>query len=416
MVCNPIAKATRPSLNETQKPIMTQPTADAVVIGGGVIGTSIAMHLAIRNAGKVTLIERGHLAGGPTGLSGAMIREHYLHPVLVRMAMESSAVFRNFADAVGGDAGFRRTGRLLLFPEHDLAAVLANVEMNRSLGVNIEMLTPAEAVQMVPQMDTSGIAVCAYEPEAGYADPVATTYAYADRARDHGAQVLTRTEVRGLTVSGGRITGVETTSGAIATPTVVVAAGSRSNQLAAQVGESLPVVPHRVQMAHFRRPPALESLRTIVIDHATGAYFREDSGLDTLAGGEGPGDLTEVRDPDSVPLNADHDMILSLWQRARMRFPDFDAATCRGGYSAIYDMTPDANPIIDSSRNVSGLYCAAGFSGHGFKLSPVVGRMAAELVLDGSSPDHPVEIFRASRFEEGEPLVAQHPYQGATHQ
>ena len=395
---------------------MTMATADVVVIGGGVIGTSIAMHLAIKGAGRVTLVERGHLAGGATGLSGAMVREHYLHPVLVKMAMESSAVFRNFADVVGGDSGFRTTGRLMLFPEHDRPAVLSNVEMNRSLGVNIEILSPSEAALLLPQMDTAGIAVCVYEPDAGYADPVATTYAYADRARAHGAQFLTRTPVKGLVVSGGRITGVETADGLVATEAVVVAAGSWSNRLAASVGESLPVVPHRVQMAHFRRPPALESLRTIVIDLATGAYFREDSGLGTLVGAEGPGDLAAMADPDAVPLNADHEMIASLWQRAQMRFPDFSAAICRGGYSALYDMTPDANPIMDRSRNVAGLFWAAGFSGHGFKLSPVVGRMMANLVLDGSSPDHPVERFRASRFEEGYPLVAEHPYFGASHQ
>ena len=133
-------------------------------------------------------------------------------------------------------------------------------------------------------------------------------------------------------------------------------------------------------------------------------------------GGEGPGDLTETEDPDAVPLNADNGMIAGLWRRARVRFPDFAAATCRGGYSALYDMTPDANPIIDSCRNVSGLYWAAGFSGHGFKLSPVVGRLVAQLVLDGSSTEHPVERFRASRFEEGDTLVAQYPYQGASHQ
>lgn len=211
---------------------MTQMTADAVVIGGGVIGTSIAMHLALRGAGRVILLERGHLAGGASGLSGAMVREHYLHPVLVRMAMESSAVFQNFADAVGGDAGFRRTGRLLLFPEHDSAAVRANVEMNRNLGVNIDILSPPEAVDMIPNLDPTGIDICAYEPEAGYADPVATTYAYANRARAHGAQIITETTVTGLTVSRGRITGVETASGAVATPTVVVAPGSLTNRLA----------------------------------------------------------------------------------------------------------------------------------------------------------------------------------------
>ena len=109
-------------------------------------------------------------------------------------------------------------------------------------------------------------------------------------------------------------------------------------------------------------------------------------------------------------------MIAGLWRRARVRFPDFAAAACRGGYSALYDMTPDANPIIDSCRNVSGLYWAAGFSGHGFKLSPVVGRLVAQLVLDGSSAEHPLERFRSSRFEEGDTLVAQYPYQGASHQ
>ena len=395
---------------------MTNLTADVVVVGGGVIGTSIAMHLAVMGAGRVILVERGHLAGGASGLSGAMIREHYLHPVLVRMAMESKAVFENFAEAVGGDAAFRQTGRLLLFPEHDEAAVRANVDMNRSLGVNIDILNPSEAVGMVPQLDVSGFAVCAYEPEAGYADPVSTTYAYAERARVHGAEIRTETSVTGLTVSGGRVTGVETTVGPISTGTVVVAAGSLTNRLAASVGESLPVVPNRVQMAHFRRPPALEWLQTIVIDHATGAYFRADAGLGTLVGGEGPGDLVEVGDADGVPLVADHGQIASLWRRAAERLPDFRAATCRGGYSAVYDMTPDANPILDGSRNVSGLYWAVGFSGHGFKLSPVVGSMMAELVLDGESSGHPVERFRAARFEEGDPLVAEHPYQGASHQ
>ena len=120
--------------------------------------------------------------------------------------------------------------------------------------------------------------------------------------------------------------------------------------------------------------------------------------------------------PDDIPRNADHDMIESLWRRATVRLPDFAAATCRGGYSAHYDMTPDANPIIDQSPSVAGLYRAAGFSGHGFKLSPVIGRMVAELVAHGGCSDHPVERFRLGRFDDGEPLLAEHPYQGTSHQ
>ncbi len=395
---------------------MTNLTADVVVVGGGAIGTSIAMHLALMDSGRVVLVEQGHLAGGASGLSGAMVREHYLHPVLVSMAMESRSIFHNFADVVGGDARFRQTGRLLLFPQHDEPAVHANVAMNRDLGVNIETLTPQDATRVVPQLDVEGIAVCAYEPEAGYADPVATTYAYAERARSLGAEVLTQTPVTGLVASGGRITAVETATGRIETGAVVVAAGSRTNRLVRHVAESLPIVPARVQMAHFGRPPALESLSTIVIDRATGAYFREDAGRGTLVGAEGPGDLVEVNNPDDIPLSADHEMIASLWRRARLRIPEFAAATCRGGYSAHYDMTPDANPILDQSTSVSGLFVAAGFSGHGFKLSPVIGRMVAELVLHGECKDHPVQRFRLGRFAEGEPLLAEHPYLGTSHQ
>lgn len=350
-------------------------TADIVVVGGGVIGTSTALHLALMGAGKVILVERGHLAGGASGLSGAMVREHYLHPVLVRMAMESRTIFENFAEVIGGDARYQQTGRLLLFPTHDEPAVQANVAMNRELGVNIETLAPSDATRIVPQLDTDGIALCAYEPDAGYADPVATTYAYADRARSLGVEVLTQTPVTGLVVSGGRMTAVETTTDRIDTGAVVVAAGSRTNRIVGPIAEQLPIVAARVQMAHFGRPPDLEAFRAIVIDRATGAYFREDAGRGTLVGAEGPGDLVDVDDPDHIPLNANHDMIDSLRRRATLRIPDFAAATCRGGYSAHYDMTPDANPILDQSPTVAGLFWAAGFSGHGFKLSPVIGRM-----------------------------------------
>ena len=220
---------------------MTFTTAD-VVVGGGVIGTSVAMHLARMGAGRVVLAERGHLAGGASGQSGAMVREHYLHPVLVRMAMESSNVFHNFADEIGGDAGFRRTGRLLLFAEGDLEAVEANVAMNRELGVDIEAVAPAEIARIVPNIDCSGVAIGAYEPASGFADPVATTYAYANRAQGRGAEILTQTAVTRLTASSGKVTGVETSRGVIESPVVVVATGPWCNRLAADVGEGCPLL------------------------------------------------------------------------------------------------------------------------------------------------------------------------------
>ena len=177
---------------------MSHRSANVVVIGGGVNGTSIAMHLARMGAGKVLLLEKGHLAGGATGRSGAMVREHYLHPTLVKMAMEASDIFHNFGDAVGGDARFIETGRLLLFGERDAAAVRANVAMNRALGVDIQILTPAEASEIVPQVCVDGVAVGAYEPNSGYADPMATTYAFAEQATNRGAEILTGCAVTGI--------------------------------------------------------------------------------------------------------------------------------------------------------------------------------------------------------------------------
>ena len=395
---------------------MANRTANVVVIGGGVNGASIAMHLSRMGAGKVVLVEKGHLASGASGRSGAMVREHYLHPTLVKMAMEASDIFHNFGDVIGGDARFIQTGRMLFFGERDADAAHANVEMNRELGVQIQTLNPSEVTEIVPQANLDGIALGVYEPNSGYADPMATTYAYADRARNHGAEIVTGCAVTGINVAGGQVTGVQTEDGLIETDAVVAAIGPWVNKLAAPMGEFLPVTPIRVQMVHLRRPPSLESLGVNVIDYTTGAYFRVDAGHSTLVGGENLNDLNEVVNPDAFGLNADHDTITRFWDRARLRFPDFDAATQRGGYGSLYDMTPDGNPILDKSQNIEGLYWATGFSGHGFKLSPVVGRMVAELVMHGDSSDHPIRDFRASRFDEGDLLEAEHPYVGRRHQ
>ena len=395
---------------------MTQRSADVVVIGGGVIGTSIAMHLGRMGAGRVLLVEKGHLASGASGRSGAMVREHYLHPVLVKMAMEASDIFHNFGDAVGGDARFTQTGRLLLFGENDEAAVRANVEMNRELGVEINTLTPSEILQVVPQVSLEGVTMGLYEPNSGHADPMATTFAFAEQARNCGAEILTGCAVMGIRVAGGRAVGVDTDDGPIEADAVVAATGPWVNRLAAPLGETLPITPIRVQMVHLRRPPTLESLSTNVIDYTTGGYYRVNDGFKTLVGGEAPEDMGEVVNPDAFGLNADHDTITRFWDRAKQRFPEFDAATPMGGYGSLYDMTPDGNPILDRSGLVDGLYWAVGFSGHGFKLSPVVGRMVAELVMHGDSKGHPIRAFRGSRFAEGDLLEAEYPYEGRAHQ
>ena len=161
-----------------------EPTnTDILIIGGGVNGTSIAMALAGRNPGKITLIEKGGLATGATGRSGAMVREHYLNVELVRMASDAKKFFEEWPKEMGYDLKFQTTGRILLFNESDAGAAIANGEMNRTEGVNIETLNPNTTKEIIPLANLDDVKVSLYEPEAGYADPVATTYAFAKEAK-----------------------------------------------------------------------------------------------------------------------------------------------------------------------------------------------------------------------------------------
>ena len=396
---------------------MPEVTADVVIIGGGVNGASIAYHLSRMDVGEIILVEKKHLASGATGRSGAMIREHYQHPALVSIAREASQIFHNFSDAIGGNSRFRQTGRLILFGEEDISSAESNVNMNQSLGVNITTVSPDEIKELLPDVNLEGIAIGIWEEGAGYADPVATTYSFVDQAtKNNRVKILTNTEVIGLGVSSGKLNKVITNTGVIHTRTAVNVTGAWGNMVGGAIAEVLPIRPTRVQMINLRRPPLYESLNTIVIDHTTNLYFRADHGYCTLIGGEDPSDLMETVNPNNFGLNADHDKIVEFWDRACRRFPGFDSAICRGGYGAIYDMTPDANPILDKSPSVEGLYIALGFSGHGFKLSPVIGRMMSELIVEGSVRDHDINRFRLNRFNEDDLILPQHPYSHRVHQ
>ena len=212
--------------------------------------------------------------------------------------------------------------------------------MNRALGVDIDIITPSEVSEIVPQVCTDGVAVGAYEPNSGYADPMATTYAFAgagDQPRSGDSDRVRgyRHQDRGRACRRRGDAGWADRDGRC-----VAATGPWANQLAAPLGETLPISPLRVQTIHLRRPPSLESLRTIIIDRTTGTYLRVNSGFNTLVGGEAFEDLNEVVNPDAFGLNADHDTITRFWDRAKVRVPEFRAATPMGGYGSLYDMTP----------------------------------------------------------------------------
>jgi len=389
--------------------------ADIVVIGGGVNGVSIAYNLSKLGAGKVILLEKSFLASGATGRSGAMIREHYLHPTLAKMAKEAKYIFNNFSDYIGGDSEYKQTGRILVFGEKDYDSVKLNVDMNRDLGINISIISKQEVLELLPNINLDDVAISVWEPECGYADPVATTYSFARRAKDFGAEICTNTPAIDLIIENQRIIGVKTDKSVIKTNTVINAAGAWGNLVSEFADELLPMNPLRVQMLYLRRPPSLHDLSIVVADGITNNYFREDNENHTLIGGESVEDLKEKVDPNNFKLNIDHSKIIKFWNAVSKRFPDFKAAICKGGYSSLYDMTPDGNPILDKSDKVFGLYFAIGFSGHGFKLSPVVGRMMSEFVLNGYSNKHDIKQFRLNRFIDKDMLEADYPYNDRGH-
>src|SRR5213082_3831223 len=199
-------------------------TADILIIGGGVMGTSIAYHLAKQGGSRVVLLEREAICNGTTGRSGAIVRQHYSNDFTIRMAKESLHVFEHFADLVGGDCGFVTTGMLVLVDEQGEVALSANVGMQQEQGVNTKLISPAEIAEVAPGFSSEGVALACYEADAGVADPMATTYCFAQRARDHGATIREGVAVTHILQQHGHVRGVRTIEGDIHAPKVVLAA------------------------------------------------------------------------------------------------------------------------------------------------------------------------------------------------
>ena len=190
---------------------MTLPkTADIIIIGGGVIGTSVAFHLSRMGGGEVVLLERKHLAVGATGTSSALVRTHYDNPLEAEIAFKSLPTFQYFDEIVGGDCGFVNNGYVRLVEPYNIEKLKANVAIMQEIGINTQVITQEEVRDLVPYLRTDDVPAAAIEPDSGYADPHLTTMGFADAARRHGAQVFQNTEVIGIEVEGGRVTGVQT--------------------------------------------------------------------------------------------------------------------------------------------------------------------------------------------------------------
>ncbi len=378
-------------------------TAEVVIIGGGVTGASIAFHLAERGVRDVVIVEKSFLASGATGKSSACIRQHYSTPETCRMVLESLRFFERFEERTGGrTASFTRVGYLLGVDDVLRAAMERSVALQQSVGIDVKLITPSDIAEIEPRVRVDDFTGGCYEPDAGYADPSQTTQGLAAAAREAGVRVREGAAVTRVLTSGGRIAGVETTQGTIGARAVVNAAGLWSDRIAAMVGVALPITVCRHKINFFTRPAEASSPHPLVYDFVKNIYTRPETGGLTLVGPL-ESELHDRVDPDRYNEGVTFEETADAMDRAMHRFPVMEHGEVAKGYAGCFDVTPDWHPILDAV-GPDGFYVAAGFSGHGFKLSPAVGRMMASLIIDGKKPSDDVDAFRLSRFAEKRPI------------
>jgi sarcosine oxidase, subunit beta len=393
--------------------VTAQETAEVVVIGGGVTGLSTARALVERGISDVLVLERAAVGSGGTGKSSGVVRCHYGIRSLAAMAWHALPVLANATDMLGGDSGYRNTGYVVGVGSENLTALRANVAMHQSIGIDVELVGHDVVKELWPAANLDEFAEFAYEPRGGYGDGHQTALAFSVAARRGGARLRQQCAVAGLELTGERVTGVRLSDGStIGAGQVVLAAGPWSVALAAEVGLTLPILAQRAQILLV--DPGVEFGTVPVFSDLVSLQYVRSEGSSSILVGDSDHSDPEWSDPDVYRERVTEEELLSIIPKFAHRFPGFDRASLSSSYAGCYDVTPDYNPIIGPAP-VDGLWLCAGFSGHGYKISPSVGELVADLIMDGYSRHRDIDArdFRLARFDDGAPLVSPHPYVGA---
>jgi sarcosine oxidase subunit beta len=380
-------------------------SAEVVVVGGGCMGASVAYHLARRGVTDVVLVEREQMLGtGSTGRNAGGVRHQFSNDANIRLSIESIGLLEHFAGEVGHPIDFHQDGYLfLLSTPASVETFQRNVVLQRSLGVDVQWLDARDAARLAPGLSVDGVAAATFCQRDGIADPNGVTMGFAKTAQALGVSVERDAEVTGIRVDAGRVAAVETTRGTIETRIVVNAAGPHARSIGRMAGVDVPVDPIRrhIFIAAFDPSassglrPAGDSLRMpsshiMVIDFETTFYFHR----------EGAGLLFGMGDPHETPTfdtTVQWDFLPQVIDVAVTRLPALADASISHAWAGLYEMTPDANPIIGAANGVEGFYLINGFSGHGFQHSPAAGRILAD-VITGRDPEFDLTPFAAGRF------------------
>jgi sarcosine oxidase, subunit beta len=327
---------------------------DFLIVGGGVIGSSIAFHLAQRRAGSVLLLEKSHLGAGSSGKSGAIIRQHYSNRLTAGMAQRSLRVFEQFDQIVGGPPVFTHTGMVLVVNQRDQAGLEANVAMQRELGIDVRPISAQELADIDPNARLLEDEIAAFEAEAGHVEAVQVVASFAEAARRHDADIREGVQAEALVIEHGKVIGVETNEGRYLSKCVILATGPWAAQLAKQAGIKLPVQACRTQVALFRKPTDFGRRSAIYGDFVQGIYFKPTHGDMLHAGSLAGEEINDPVDPDDYNEAADGPWLPGMRQRLSRRYPGMHRGYGRGGYGALYGITPDWHPILDKLPGLEG--------------------------------------------------------------
>ncbi len=372
-------------------------TADVVIIGGGVMGTSTAYHLARKGVKRVVLVEKQPFFGiMSTGQCAGGVRHQFSSEINIRFSIESIRMLERFPEEMGQDIDLRFTGYLfLLTQEEDVAAFRKNVALQHSLGIMTQWLEPEDIARLVPLVNIEGVLAGTFYERDGLCDPSSVVQGYVSNARRLGAQLFTDTAATGIRMEGDRIVAVETNRGVIETPIVVNACGAWAPEIGRMVGVDIPIVPIRRQIVVTTPIPEIPPDFPFVIFFREALYFHR----------EGEGILTGKSNPNETPgykLDVDPDWELVHMEEAMYRLPILEQAGLLSHWAGLYEVTPDHHPILGRIPTVEGFYVMAGFSGHGFMHGPVAGLLMAEEIVDGRAHTIDIGPFRYDRFLVGE--------------
>jgi sarcosine oxidase subunit beta len=376
-------------------------SAGVVIIGGGVEGCSIAYNLARKGFDDVVLIEKNTLASGSTGKSCGIIRTHYSQELLMEMAFRSIDVFGRFQDEFEAEGGVVINGLVFLGTSEETSGLREVTAMQQKLGIRAELVQPDSVPKFHPDLNVEGIDLASYEPEAGFADPYGVTIGFAGAAKRMGIEINEGVEATDIEIKKGRVEAVVTTEGRIATQKVVNAAGPWGRQVGLLAGVDLPLFPIRFQEAVMRPAGDYPLSMPTVFDQRTICYYRPESGGFMVFGGSMI-ELQTIDNPDRYEEKPDAEWVENVASTLLGSMTNADDTKFVRGWAGPITVTPDFNPLLGKVDEIDGFYVAGGFSGHGFKLSPMVGKCMAELITNGAATTIDISPLRPGRYKDGE--------------